>query len=275
MAFQFPIISSGVGTRAARWHSTLVVTNKIDDDMHVGLRKLRALHTISDEEASAFVSAISHTREVRRGEDIAEDGSEPKHSTIVTEGIACRYKQLHDGRRQILSFQYPGDITDLYSYVLKRLDHAVGALTDCVVSHIPHAAIQAMCEKYPNLAYALWRDTLVDTSKLHSSITSLGARTSKERLAHFLAEQYVRMRAVDLGDPDGSPKFGITQSDLADATGLSLVHVNKTLKKLKEEGLISWNRSRLTVLNWERLIEVALFDETYLHIKHAARNERY
>jgi CRP-like cAMP-binding protein len=238
--------------------------------MHVLLRKLSALHTISDEEAAALLAAISHTRDIKRGDDIAEDGSEPKHSTVVIEGIACRYKQFHDGRRQILSFQYPGDITDLYSYVLKKLDHAVGALTHCRVSHIPHTAIQTLCEQYPNLAYALWRDTLVDTSKLHASIASLGVRSSKERLAHFLAEQHVRMAAIGLVELGQSASFGITQSDLADATGLSLVHVNKTLKKLKDERLVSWNRHRLTILNWDGLKEAALFDETYLHFKHAS-----
>ena len=238
--------------------------------MHVLLRKLYALHAISEEEAKALIAAISHTREIRRGDDLAEDGSEPKHSTVVLEGIACRYKQFHDGRRQILSFQYPGDITDLYSYVLKKLDHAVGALTNCRVAHIPHPAIQALCEKYPNLAYALWRDTLVDTSKLHASIASLGARSSKERLAHFLAEQHARMVAVGLIKTGESASFGITQSDLADATGLSLVHVNKTLKKLKDEGLVSWNRSRLAIMNWDGLKQAALFDETYLHFKHVS-----
>jgi CRP-like cAMP-binding protein len=236
--------------------------------MHVLLRKLRALHTLSDEEAAAMIGAISHSREIRRGEDIAEDGSAPKHSTVIVDGIACRYKQLDDGRRQILSLQYPGDITDLYSYVLKKLDHAVGALTDCTVSHIPHTAIQALCEKYPNLAYALWRDTLVDTSKLHAVISSLGALSSKERLAHFIAEQHVRMNAVGMNEPGKRANFGITQADVADATGLSLVHVNKTLKKLKDEGLVSWNRNQLTILNWEALKKVALFDEKYLHFKH-------
>jgi len=236
--------------------------------MHVLIRKLRSLHTISDEEAAAMAAAIADTKVLKRGDYIAEDGSEPKHSTVMIEGIACRYKTFDDGRRQILSFQYPGDITDLYSYVLKKLDHAVGALTQCTVSQIPHEAIQALCEKYPNLAYALWRDTLVDTSKLHASIASLGARSSKERLAHFLAEQHMRMVAVGLAEAGKPANFGITQTDLADATGLSLVHVNKTLKKLREHGLLSWNRNQLTILNWEELKKVAIFDANYLHFRH-------
>jgi CRP-like cAMP-binding protein len=168
-----------------------------------------------------------------------------------------------------LSFQYPGDITDLYSYVLKKLDHAVGSLTDCTISQIPHLQIRALCERYPNLAYALWRDTMVDTAKLHAAIESLGARSSKERLAFFLAEQYVRMSAVGLMEMGQPGPFGIRQTDLADATGLSLVHVNKTIKKLKDEGIISWNRGQLEILDWAGLKRTALFNGNYLHFKHA------
>ena len=102
--------------------------------MHVLIRKLRSLHTISDEEAAAMAAAIADTKVLKRGDYIAEDGSEPKHSTVMIEGIACRYKTFDDGRRQILSFQYPGDMTDLYSYVMKKLNHAVGALSDCSVA---------------------------------------------------------------------------------------------------------------------------------------------
>jgi CRP-like cAMP-binding protein len=235
--------------------------------MHVLLRKLNALHSLSAEEGAAIVSAISETCHVNRGDQIAADGSQPDYSTVVVKGIACRYKDLADGRRQILSFQYPGDITDLYSYVLKRLDHSVAALTTGTIAKIPHEAIKLLSEKFPNLAYALWRDTLVDMSKLHSSIMSLGTRTSKERLAHFIAEQYVRMIAVGLIQPGQAMEFGITQHDLADATGLSLVHVNKTLKKLKDEALLSWNRNEMKILSWEALKAAALFDPAYLHFK--------
>jgi CRP-like cAMP-binding protein len=236
--------------------------------MNVLLRKLKALHSLSEEEETAMLAAISEMHEVERGDEIAADGSQPNYSTVVVRGIACRYKMLEDGRRQILSFQYPGDITDLYSYVMNRLDHGVRALTPGAIARIPHESIRTLSENYPNLAYALWRDSLVDISKLHSSIISLGARTSKERLAHFLAEQYVRMICVGLVEPGHPMDFGITQDDIADATGLSLVHVNKTLKKLKDDGLVSWNRNKMmTILNWEALKKAALFDPAYLHFR--------
>lgn len=106
--------------------------------MHVLLRKLTALHDISDEEQQAVIGALEPPRPIARGEDIVSDGNYPKHTTVMLSGTACRYKMLKSGKRHILTFQYPGDMTDLYSYVLKKMDHAVGALSNCTIAQIPH-----------------------------------------------------------------------------------------------------------------------------------------
>lgn len=235
--------------------------------MHVLIQKLKALHEISDEEEAAILSALEGPYEVERGEDIAADGSTPKHSTVMLAGVACRYKLLADGRRQILSFEYPGDVTDIYSYILKRIDHGIGAVTKCSVGHLSHKAIAAMTAKYPNLAYALWRDSLVDASVAQSWLVNAGRRSALERLAHLICEQFVRLSVVGLAKHGEPSSFYITQTDLADASGLSLVHVNKTLQLLKEKGLIGRNPNLLEILDWEGLKAVAGFDPTYLHLK--------
>lgn len=235
--------------------------------MHVLIRKLRALHSLTEEEQSAMLEAIHITRVIERGDDIAADGSMPKYSTVIVEGVACRYKMFPDGRRQILTFQYPGDVTDLYSYVLKKLDHAVGALTQCTISQISHENIQRLCEKFPNLAYALWRDTLVDTAKLHEAIMNAGRRTARERLAHLLCEQFARLYAVGLAESGKPLRIAINQTEIADAMGLSLVHVNKTLKIFKNKQLIGRNLNFLEILDWEGLKKEAGFDSSYLHLK--------
>jgi CRP-like cAMP-binding protein len=235
--------------------------------MHVLIQKLKALHEISDDEEAAILSALEGPYEVERGEDIATDGSMPKHSTVMLSGVACRYKLLADGRRQILAFEYPGDVTDIYSYILKRIDHGIGAVTKCTVAHIPHAAIAAMTAKYPNLAYALWRDSLVDASVAQAWLVNAGRRSALERLAHLICEQFVRLSVVGLAKHGEPSRFYITQTDLADASGLSLVHVNKTLQQLKEKGLIGRNPNLLEILDWEGLKTVAGFDQTYLHLK--------
>lgn len=230
------------------------------------LRKLNALHALGAEEQAALVDSISEVRTLAKGESIAEDGSRPRHSTVMLAGVACRYKLLNDGRRQILAFQFPGDVTDLYSYVLKTMDHGVGCLTPCEIAQIPHDAIERLCARYPNLAYTLWRDSLVDAAILNMAIVNNGRRTAIERIAHLLCEQNARLIAVGLAERGKPTSFYITQTELADATGLSLVHVNKTIKKLKELGVIGRSSGKLEVLDWEGMKDIAGFDPTYLHL---------
>jgi len=184
----------------------------------------------------------------------------------LLEGAACRYKILSSGNRQILTFQYPGDMTDLYSYVMKRLDHAVGALSECMVAHIGHDDIAALCEQYPNLQYTFWRDTMVDASILHNWAMGAGRQTL-ERLAHMLCEIFARLAAVGLAKPRTPLPFNINQKDLADALGLSLVHTNKTLAVLRARKLIGRTGSRMEILDWPGLKAVGGFDPAYLHFK--------
>jgi CRP-like cAMP-binding protein len=236
--------------------------------MHVLVRKLRALHTLSSEEENAIANAITVTRSFEKGAEIVADGSRPPHSTVILAGTACRFKVSHHGQRQILSFQFPGDMVDLYSYVLKTMDHAIGALTRCEVGHIPHKALEFLSDRYPNLAYALWRDTMVDAAMLNMTLINMGRHTPRERIAHLVCEQYTRLRAVGLvkADPQGCA-IPIHQGDLADATGLSLVHVNKTLKSLREGQLLKTKPLALEILDWERLKAVAGFNAAYLHMR--------
>jgi CRP-like cAMP-binding protein len=241
---------------------------------HVLIRKLSALHHVSEEEQRALLRCLEPPRTVPRGQDIVADASEPPVSTVILSGIACRYKELADGRRQILIFQYPGDVVDLYSYVLKHMDHAVGALTACEVASIPHRSVEQLCRDYPNLAYTLWRDTLLDTAMANMAIVNNGTRRADERIAHVFCEQVIRLEAIGLAERARAVRFDVTQSDIADATGLSLVHVNKTLRKLREQGLITLHRHELAITDWEGLRKLAGFDPGYLHFKrsHASEN---
>ncbi len=236
-------------------------------DFTVLLRKLNALHALNDDEQSALVDSIKEVRSLRKGQDIAVDGSKPRHSTVILEGIGCRYKMVPDGQRQILAFQFPGDVTDLYSYVLKRMDHGIGCLSACVVATIPHESIAALCARFPNLAYTLWRDSLLDAAILNMALVNNGRRSASERIAHLLCEQVARLVAVGLAEREAPTIFNFTQTDLADATGLSLVHVNKTIKKLKERGLIAMRQGKLQMLDWNGMKELAGFDPAYLHFK--------
>jgi CRP-like cAMP-binding protein len=234
--------------------------------MHILLKKLTSLHDISEEEQAAVLAALTPAHGVVRGEDIAADGSTPKHTTVLLSGTACRYKILRKGKRHIYTFQYPGDMIDLYSYVMKLVDHAIGALSDCEVAHVSHEKIAELCAKYPNLAYAFWRDTMIDTSILHNWALG-GARNSVERLANLLCEIFVRLRAVGLAEIGTPLDFNATQRDLADALGFSLVHVNKTLKVLRTKRLIGRIGTKFEILDWNGLQKIADFNSDYMHFK--------
>jgi CRP-like cAMP-binding protein len=234
--------------------------------MHILLKKLTRLHDISAEEQAALLATLTSSGIVRRGEDIVSAGSTPKHTTVLLSGTACRYKVLHKNKRHIFTFQYPGDMIDLYSYVMKLVDHGIGALSDCEVAYIPHAEITSLCEKYPNLAFAFWRDSMIDTSILHNWALG-GSRNSTERLANLWCEIFVRLQAVDLAEIGRPLDFHATQRDLAEALGFSLVHVNKTEKILKTKSLIRRKGTKLEILDWKGLQKIAEFDPGYLHFK--------
>ena len=234
--------------------------------MHILLRKLISHHEISLEEQEAVLAVLGPTIMFGRGTDIVPDGSIPKHTTVMLSGTACRYKILPGGTRHILAFQYPGDMTDLYSYVMKELDHAVGALSDCTIAQITHEHIAALCEKYPNLQYSFWRDTLLEASISNNWILGGGRKTS-ERMANLLCEIYVRLSSVGLAGSDKVIPFHATQQDIADALGLSLVHTNKTLASLKNKRLIDLKWGHLKILDWEGLKLAGNFEIPYLHFR--------
>jgi len=235
--------------------------------MHILLRKLTALHDISEEEQDAVVGALEKPRQILRGSDIVADGSVPTHTTVMLSGTACRYKLLPNGQRHILTFQYPGDMTDLYSYVLKKMDHAVGALSDCSIAQIPHEKIAALSEQYPNLQYTFWRDTMVDAS-IALTWGLGGSRKTISRMAHMLCEIFARLELVGLAKVGEPLPYVVNQRDLAEALGLSLVHTNKTLAVLKNKKLIRRTGTKLEILDWKGLTDVADFDPAYLHVKY-------
>src|SRR5215211_3373828 len=143
----------------------------------------------------------------------------------------------------------PGDMTDLYSYVLKRMDHAIGALCTCTFAHIPHDKVKELC---PNLGFAFWRDTMVDSSIAHVWATG-SARTTLSRVAHMFCEIYARLERVGKAELGRPLDFNATQHDLADALGLSLVHINKTVAQLKKKGLIGRTGTKVVILDWKGL----------------------
>jgi CRP-like cAMP-binding protein len=150
---------------------------------------------------------------------------------------------------------------------MKRMDHGISAVSKCEVAHLPHTEVEKLTARHPNLMYSLWRDTMVDTAVAHTWLASAGRRSAVERLAYFICEQYVRMEAVGLVGPGEVADFPVTQTQIADATGLSLVHVNKRLQILREKDLIGRNPLAIEILDWDGLKRFAGFNPAYLHFK--------
>jgi len=228
--------------------------------MHALARKLRNFAIVQDEELQALVAMFSLKRSIPRGADIITMGDSSTFSTVLLQGLACRYKIIENGRRQIFSFQYPGDFCDGHSYILLTQDTAVSALTDCSVGIIMHKDIERITAKFPNLGLALWRDTMIEASIFRE--WNVGQRPALERIAHMLCEQIVRLEAIGVT----GEAIPLTQVDLADAVGLSTVHMNRTIQDLRELGVLLKNSRAITVSHWDRLVEIAKFDRRYLNM---------
>jgi len=215
------------------------------------------------------VGKVSRTIAARR--DLIREGEKPKFVHLIVDGWACRYKTLPDGRRQIVAFFVPGDFCDLNVYILKEMDHSVGAITRLSVADISREEMDNITANFPRITQALWWEALVTNAIQREWTLNIGQRTAYERIGHLLLELHMRLRTVGLTQ-DGSCDFPLTQNDLADATGLTAVHVNRTLQELRRDGLIELERKRLNIPNLRRLQDASMFNANYLHLDHEGKH---
>lgn len=233
--------------------------------------RLEAFTRLSSEDKAAVgrVSKISRVIAPRR--DLIREGERPHYVHLMIEGWACRYKALPDGRRQIVAFFVPGDFCDLNIYVLKEADHSIGAITRLAVADISREDMDLLTTHYPRITQALWWESLVNAAIQREWTLNIGQRTAYERIAHLLVELFLRLKSVGLTNGI-SCDFPLTQTDIADATGLTAVHVNRTLQELRREGLIILERKHLTIPTLQKLKDVAMFNANYLHLDHEGRH---
>lgn len=196
--------------------------------------------------------------------DIAREGENPTVIRLLVSGWACRYKDLPDGRRQIVGFFLPGDFCDLNIYILSELDHSIGALTQVRYYEIQPQQFQDVIDGRPQLLRALLWHEMVSSGIQREWLLSIGQRSPLERLAHLFVELYYRLRAVGLATGT-SFDFPITQNHLAEANGLSVVHLNRTLQEMRREEMIELSDRQLRIIDLDRLKRVAMFNSNYLH----------
>lgn len=234
------------------------------------LAKLRRRDDVGAEEEAALRSAAGETREFGAGRTIVRSGIVLSQSMLLVDGFIARYKDLSEGQRQIMEIHVPGDFTDLHGFLLKRLDHSIAAMTRVRMAMFPHEGLERITERHPHLVRLLWLSSLMDSAIQRERILSIGRRPARARIAHLICELYLRLEVAGLA---GEHRFELplTQLDIADATGLTPVHVNRMLRELREQGLLTFRGGIAEIHDWQRLSDAAEFDADYLHLEHRPR----
>jgi CRP-like cAMP-binding protein len=238
-------------------------------DLEPLVRKLEYWRNLSRDDRDA-VLALPHTiRTLQANNYIVREFDRAEYSCVMLSGYSVRHKIVAGGQRQILAIHMKGEVVDLQNSLLGEADHSVQMLTAGKIASIPRAAIDKIAFDRPNVGRALWIDTLVDSSISREWIANVGRRDAPTRIAHLLCEFSLRLKVAGLGERTNY-ELPMTQDQIADATGLTAVHVNRTLKTLEAEGLIVRRTPRfIEIGDWRKLAEAGDFNSAYLHLHEA------
>jgi CRP-like cAMP-binding protein len=234
-------------------------------------RKLETFCKLGDEDKQALINAVTRERYFAPREDLIQERKHCEAVFVILAGFACRYKLLPDGRRQIVGFLLPGDLCDIRAFLVRQMDHSIGALSGVTAAVIPAEAAVSLLDRSPNLSRALWWNTLVEDSITREWVVNVGNRTAYERVAHLLCEVFRRLDAVGL-TIGNQCDFPITQIELGDTVALSAVHVNRTIMDLRRANLVRLQGGQLELLDKAGLESAAGFDPAYLHLQGSSQN---
>jgi CRP-like cAMP-binding protein len=230
------------------------------------VRNLSVHNRFSPEEREMLETAtVKAVREIPAGKDLIREGDPPCSIKVVLDGWVMRYKDLPNGQRQILALMIPGDICDANAFILEHMDHSLGALTRVRYAEIFQDEFEALMANSPKITRALWRSELVTVSIQREWTLNLGQRHAMQKIAHLFCEMFTRLRRMDLTSED-SCEFPLTQIQIAEATGLTPVHVNRMLQEMRTAGLIELRGRRLFLRDRPGLEKLAMFRSAYLHI---------
>jgi CRP-like cAMP-binding protein len=234
----------------------------------VHLKKLKQRIELSAEEERAIRNAVVETRRVGADQVLVRSGDPLNASLLLLDGWLARSKDLPGGERQVTELHIAGDFADLHGFTLKRLDHDVMTLSDCTIGVVPHERLQEITERFPRLARLYWFSTNVDAAITRELALSLGQRSAISRMAHLFCELHVRLDAVGKARPNGY-EFPLTQRELSECLGLTVVHANRTIQELRRRGLVELENRQLTILDRRGLEGVAEFEPSYLYLDRA------
>jgi len=230
------------------------------------LRKLELRDPLHPPERAALQASLVGPVRFAAGEAMVLQGSSPDRSTLLLEGLTGRVVTMHDGAQQITSVHIPGDFVDLHSFLLRRMDHSVVALTDCRVATAAHPKLRDLTSRFPHLARLLWLNTLLDAALHRQWLAAMGRRGAVGQLAHLICEMNLRLEVVGLAS-DQRFELPLSQAQFADILGRSRATVNAAVQYLRARGLVAWRGSRVEIADWDALAELAEFNPTYLQLE--------
>ncbi len=235
--------------------------------LSLAARRLDHYATLTEQERRWLADlAQQNIRTAQARRDIQREGEHAATVKVILDGWAIRHKMLPHGRRQIISFMLPGDMMAVDSTLLAAADHSIGAATPLTYAEVQREEFEVLRTRSPAIAHALRIDSLVTAAIQREWTVNLGLRTARERLAHMMCELFVRLDAVGLVEGQRC-EMPLTQCDLGEASGMTSVHVNRTLQDLRRDGLITLSHRILTIPNFTALAEVAMFNPQYLHVQ--------
>ena len=236
------------------------------------LEKLERRRDLFPAERAALLALPAVVRRVEAQDRIVKEGHDAEHSVFLIEGLVSRQKRVN-GSDQLISLSFPGDGVDLQTLFFDETDHALVAHQPTLVAYVPHGALIDLCDDHPHLAKMLWHDSLVDSAIFREWAMNIGHRRAPQRLGAFFLECEARLAVIGRVR-DGSFELRLTQQEMAGALGLSLVHFNKSLRRLRDEKLIATSGRQIRVLDRDALTKAVGFDPTYLHLETQPRFEK-
>lgn len=228
------------------------------------IRRLRISSGISEDDVNEIEALPIVVRQFSAETPVVRDGERATDCCLIADGFCVRSKTIASGKRQILSIHIPGEIPDLMSLFLHVMDHDLVTLTPATLGFINHETLRKLHRRRPVLAEMFWRDTLIDAAMFREWIVNVGQRPAPARLAHVMIELRERLRLIDRVDGNDF-EMPLTQEQIGEALGITAVHANRVIRQLRQDGIVEFNRGRVTVLNEPKFLELADFDGRYLH----------
>lgn len=234
-------------------------SNDKTQDCSLLAKKLNTFVRLSERELECLAGLQSTPVRLEQGKELIRQGDTRNDAYILQAGWGCNFKLLSNGGRQIITFAIPGDCVGLRSVLLRTADHSFSALTGAVVSRVAVSQMMSIFTEFPHLGAAILWATSRDEAVVVEHLASLGRRDALERTAHFFLELYDRLRLVGLAT---NLEFAcpLSQYLLADALGLSAIHVNRVLRQLRERGLLTFQEHKVIIHDSERLKALAGYE---------------